>query len=111
LGLNTNPGQQVRLLGEGINAHSRLLGTWLKAGILGALPWLYLCYMAVRRLFSFEGAVWLHPVLAVWTLLVCWDTFFSPWGNHEHVMLAAFLTLIAAMSNSPELQARRIAAT
>lgn len=87
--------QQVRLFENGINSHSLLFSGWVSAGILGALPWVFVIYLAMRAIVRRRPGGGFAPLVIFWALVTAWDVLFSPYQPHLHVMLAAFLVLAA----------------
>lgn len=73
-----------------IPSHSYLLGSWVEAGILGALLWIWI----LRLVYRFFRAAYLSPVRpAPWVIfsafLLSWNVLFSPFGA-DHRLLAAY---------------------
>lgn len=75
---------------ELIPTHSHLFGTWVEAGIVGAIFWGWVFLQAMRLLFSpglrhFKYAGWVFFL----TLSLLWSILFSPFGASQR-MYAAF---------------------
>ena len=65
-----------------IPAHSHLMSTWIQAGILGAIFWVYVTWIVLKGLS--RVALTLPPLAPFITWLLVsfmWDVFFSPFGN------------------------------
>lgn len=92
LGLSTTIGQQVRLVGSGLNSHSIGFGAWVRGGVLEFIPWLFvmmLCIKLFLRPPEFEDVH--YPVGLLWAGIVMWDVLFSPAAPHYGVVIAGFL--------------------
>ena len=69
-----------------IPTHSHLLGSWVEAGIGGALFWvgiLALVIAALRRLYASDDP--LRPYLVFLMFLFIWDILFSPFGAQRRL--------------------------
>lgn len=78
-----------------IPSHSYLLGSWVEAGILGALLWIWV----LRLVYRFFRAAYLSPVSpAPWVifsaLLLGWNVLFSPFGADQRLLAAYQIALI-----------------
>jgi len=78
-----------------IPSHSYLLGSWVEAGILGALLWIWVLCLVYR---SFR-AIYLSPLRpAPWVifsaLLLSWNVLFSPFGADQRLFAAYQIALI-----------------
>ena len=88
-----------------IPTHSHLLGSWVEAGIGGALFWvgvLGLIIAALRRLYASDDP--LRPYLVFLMFLFIWDILFSPFGAQRRLtngflMVAALFALKASAMN------------
>lgn len=98
-----------------IPTHSLLLGSWVEAGIVGALFWFWAMRLAVR------GAVTALKLATPYTgfyIFVCisllWDILFSPLNTFSRLMLPAEIYLIILLcaqdsprpSSAPSLRAK-----
>ncbi len=76
-----------------IPAHSILFGSWVWAGVFGAVFWCYALYLIVR---CFGAALirmdTVAPLLVHASTLMLWDILFSPYGNDRRFEAAIFLT-------------------
>ncbi|MDH3662340.1 MAG: hypothetical protein OEU92_20315, partial [Alphaproteobacteria bacterium] len=88
-----------------IPTHSHLLGSWVEAGVGGALFWigiLGLVIAALRRLYASDDP--LRPYLVFLMFLFIWDILFSPFGAQRRLtngflMVAALFALKACAMN------------
>lgn len=88
-----------------IPTHSHLLGSWVEAGIGGALFWvgvLGLIIAALRRLYASDDP--LRPYLVFLMFLFIWDILFSPFGAQRRLtngflMVAVLFALKASAMN------------
>ncbi len=76
----------------GVPAHSQMMDSLARAGLLAAPFWLLLLGLAMV---SGARAIRLRssPLLVLWTILVMWDAIFSPLTGHSHIEIAAYLAL------------------
>jgi hypothetical protein len=73
-----------------IPSHSSLFGSWVAAGIAGAIFWFYLLPQVVKALVKVTSLRFtLAPLYAYLLVNLFWDIFFSPF-NGNHRILAAF---------------------
>ena len=95
-----------RSAGPGIAQHSMVFGTAVMAGVLALPFWLYLWRTGIRAALT---AVRLRasPLVVFWTLLILWDSVFSPLTGLLHVGLAAYLALV--LSGGTDTGSRRSA--
>ena len=84
-----------------IPSHSFLLGSWVEAGILGGVFWIYVFAVCGRSLFSLlHIPSWSRPFVAFTVLSLMWDVLFSPFGAHERFSVAAeFCVVLWAIRN------------
>ena len=88
-----------------IPTHSHLLGSWVEAGVGGALFWagiLALIIRALRRLYASDDP--LRPYLVFLMFLFIWDILFSPFGAQRRLtngflMVAVLFALKASAMN------------
>ncbi|MGI9417388.1 MAG: hypothetical protein ACR2RA_06065 [Geminicoccaceae bacterium] len=88
-----------------IPTHSHLLGSWVEAGVGGALFWVGILGMivaALRRLYASDDP--LRPYLVFLMLLFVWDILFSPFGAQRRLtngflMVAMLFALKASAMN------------
>jgi O-antigen ligase len=79
---------------EFIPTHSHIFGAWVEAGILGAVFWAYIAFLAVRvlvRVLRPEWAVY-RPLVIYLTLTILFDIAFSPFGLERRMTDAAIIT-------------------
>src|SRR5262249_49457743 len=78
-----------------IPSHSFLFGSWVEAGILGGLFWIYILAICVRSLYSLlHIPPWSRPLVTFVTLSLIWDVLFSPFGAHERFLVPASLCMV-----------------
>jgi hypothetical protein len=78
-----------------IPSHSFLLGTWVSAGVLGAVFWIYLILPAGRALIRVSLlSLPLAPVYAHMLLNFMWNIFFSPFAGIHRVLAAFAIVLV-----------------
>ena len=100
-----------------IPSHSFLFGSWVEAGILGGLFWIYIIAVCGRSLYSlFSIPYWSRPLVAFIALSLIWDVLFSPFGAQQRFFVPAELCMVLwAIRNElsktpmPRLQWRRTA--
>ncbi len=88
-----------------IPTHSHLLGSWVEAGVGGALFWvgiLFLVIAALRHLYASDDP--LRPYLVFLMFLFIWDILFSPFGAQRRLtngflMVAVLFALKAGTVN------------
>jgi len=87
--------QDIEEEGRGrIPAHSHLMGAWVQAGILGAVFWAYVFWLALKSVFRLAM---LRPGTApvyMWILVgFIWDVLFSPFGATQRTLAALAIVL------------------
>ncbi len=107
-GISESSPDDIEARNEGvIPSHSFLLGSWVSAGVLGAVFWIYLlqpAFKAILRVPLLQTA--LAPLYAYLLVTLIWNIFFSPFAG-LHRVLAAFAIVI--MTDVLEAQAPGIA--
>jgi hypothetical protein len=73
-------------------SHSHLLGAWANAGILGAVFWLWVAWLAARSI----AATWRSDdaCAVLFAFLACsllWDLFFSPYGAERRIVTPYYI--------------------
>lgn len=101
VGAVVTPDELERLFGAGLNSHSLLFGAWVRSGVLGALPWLFMIYLGIRSMTSKKTPKAFVPLASFWTLVVTWDNLFSAYQPHLPVMMGAFVAFSLAISAGP----------
>jgi hypothetical protein len=72
-----------------IPTHSHVFGAWVEAGLLGALFWLRLWWLAaVSLLGAFKRGDPIWPLTALVASTLLWDLLFSPFGMHRRFVQA-----------------------
>jgi hypothetical protein len=63
-----------------IPSHSYLFGAWVESGIVGAVFWVWVLWLAARALVRATGREPLFPFFAFIGMLLIWNVLFSPYG-------------------------------
>lgn len=75
-----------------IPAHSYLMGTWVEAGLLGIIFWIWVLALAVRVLVRWYAVKSRFTPLVIFTVLVvAWDTLFSPFAAWARFMVPFYI--------------------
>jgi len=86
---------------EVIPSHSYFFGSWVEAGIAGAIFWAF-CFVislvALPRLIDLTGPS--LPLLALCTIQLLWNIPFSPFGADSRFTVAAQLVAVIAVLNA-----------
>jgi hypothetical protein len=95
--------------GDLIPSHSHLLGSWVEAGFLGALIWLWVLFLAFRALYGVLK-VQKAPslIVIVSAMFVFWDVLFSPFGADARFIRAAELAILLLLVNALDRQRRPV---
>lgn len=79
-----------------IASHSHIFGSWVEAGILGALFWFWIFILVIRMLYGlFQVKHFLLPLFVVNGISLLWSIPFSPLGFRSQEAFAIVLVLIA----------------
>jgi hypothetical protein len=88
-----------------IPTHSHLMGAWVWAGILGAVFWFYILWLAVRA--TIQVAIRRPPLAPIYASLVTgmfWQIMFSPFGLNARVYDAVtIVVMIDLLERQPVL--------
>lgn len=86
-----------------IPTHSHLFGAWVEAGILGALFWIWVLFIALRVLTTQYGrGEPLAPLVVFVTVVLTWDTLFSPFGAERRLLIPFYIaTMLWALRRQP----------
>jgi hypothetical protein len=63
-----------------IPSHSYLFGAWVESGIVGAVFWFWVLWLAASALIRASGREPLFPFFAFIGMLLIWNVLFSPYG-------------------------------
>jgi hypothetical protein len=74
-----------------IPTHSYLFGSWVEAGIVGAIFWMFFLIYTAYTLFSASGDEPLLPFFAFVALMLMWDILFSPLGTPTRFIAPFFM--------------------
>jgi len=78
-----------------IPAHSHLMGTWVWAGVLGAVFWVYIFWLVVKGIVRLSNSrIPLAPFYAWLLVWYLWAIPFSPFGREDRVIEAATLVIL-----------------
>lgn len=78
-----------------IPTHSHLMGSWVQAGVLGAIFWAWVLTLPCRTLVHlYNGAERLTPLVALLAILLIWDIFFSPFGGERRFLTPFYIVLM-----------------
>jgi len=79
--------------------HSHLIGSWVEAGILGAVFWAWILSLDARRLAAlYQTKEALTPLIAYFGMLLGWDILFSPFGAERRFVTPYYLALLFSFS-------------
>jgi hypothetical protein len=82
----------IQLSIPGVSAHSMAADSWARAGVSAVPFWILVVVLALwagTTALQFRSS----PLVIMWTMLVLWDTFFSPLTVGGATTLAAYLAL------------------
>jgi hypothetical protein len=92
-----------------IPAHSHLMGSWVDAGILGAVFWIYIFVLACKALIrAVMSQVPVKPAYVTLVVIFLWDILFSPFGGLRRVTVSFILVIICDILD-PDSSVRKIA--
>ena len=84
-----------------IPAHSHLMSTWVQAGILGAIFWLYILWIVLKGIIRVATLRPPNAPLYAWMLVgFSWDILFSPFGNTARMQEALMLVIILDLQDT-----------
>lgn len=93
---------------ELIASHSFILGTWVEAGILGAIFWLWALVITARALIATHGAnSAMAPLIAFVAFGLLWSIPFSPFGGEARLHVAYDLSLMMFALTLPRPSMKR----
>lgn len=86
-----------------IPTHSHIFGAWVSAGILGALFWIYVLFLAYKCLLSREMTnTRLLPIAVFGVFHLAWDIFFSGFAGDKRFFSAFYIVVIMKLQGSKE---------
>jgi O-antigen ligase len=98
---------------EGIPTHSHLMGAWVEAGILGAIFWGWVFFLAAKGLLITIGkSRELLPLTVFSGTILLWDILFSPYADMRRFTTTFFvIAMMRAISVASAIQpeGRRVA--
>lgn len=81
-----------------IPAHSYLLGSWVQAGVLGSVIWVWVLILAMRSMaVVYARRSRAAPFVAFVALLVIWNTLFSPYAGDARFMVPFYLVVVMSV--------------
>ena len=83
----------------GIPAHSFIFGSWVDAGLLGAVFWVWIFVLLARAMMHIYPANFvLLPVVTLAAFSLFWDLLFSPYGGEMRTISPYFIVLVLSCS-------------
>lgn len=76
-------------------SHSHILGAWVNAGVLGALFWAWIAWLAGRAVVAISRSN--DPCAPLFAFLVCsllWDLLFSPYGAERRIVTSYYIVVV-----------------
>jgi len=94
--LGLNPQEVINGTGGLIPAHSHLFGSWLEAGFMGAVFWLYVLYLVLCILMDFMLIKFIRwsGLLSLVLYILVWDILFSPFGGERRFSNGLYLAIV-----------------
>jgi O-Antigen ligase len=89
-----------------IPSHSYLFGAWVEAGIVGAVFWFWVLWLAARALMRASGREPLLPFFAFIGMLLIWNVLFSPYGADARFTATYFVYAMFLFALHTEAQKR-----
>lgn len=78
-----------------IPSHSHLFGAWVQAGLLGAVFWLYVLFLAAGALAELlHRRSHLAPLIAFVAILLAYDILFSPFAAERRLLVPFFVVVL-----------------
>ena len=78
-----------------IPAHSHLMGSWVQAGFIGAVVWLWVIVLIVRALLvTYSTRNELSPLIAFCAFALTWDILFSPFSGFMRLITPFYIVVI-----------------
>lgn len=78
-----------------IPTHSEMFGSWVQAGLLGAIFWLWVLTLPVRALVRIYGSKEpLAPLIAFFAFQMMWDILFSPFAGEQRILVPLYMTIM-----------------
>ena len=92
-----------------IPTHSHILGSWVEAGIAGAVFWAYILTITVRGIsLTFVGTSRMVPFYTFSLILLCWDILFSPFGAERRVITVIPICLAMLLAREARSNENRV---
>jgi len=80
-----------------IPTHSYLFGSWVDAGVMGGVFWLFMLGFTLKTILSASGTEPLLPLFAFLGLMLSWDTLFSPLGTPTRFVAPYFMAAMVVL--------------
>lgn len=87
--------------GDLIPTHSHLTGSWVEAGLMGGLFWIFVLFLVARvmaNLFQIRDPI--SPLMTFIAILMTWDILFSPFGAERRIVVPYEIVLMIFMWES-----------
>lgn len=86
-----------------IPAHSHLMGSWVQAGVVGTIVWLWVLLIAARGLMALDAVRNKYsPLIAFFAIALIWDVLFSPFYGFTRFMTPFYIVvMMISISFSP----------
>jgi len=97
--LHTNLIQLESGINYAIPVHSGIFGFWVWFGILSVPFFIYTLYLAISAVRSRNSP----PIICYFSLLICWDVFFSPFGMYARMQYPISLIGMLFFSDQKEV--------
>jgi O-antigen ligase len=112
--LQNSVGLSVRSSGE-ISAgetllpsHSYLFGSWVEAGILGAVFWIYVLFFIFaffNSSYNYESNAELSGFVTYLSFFILWEILFSPFGQEKRIYVGLLVGIIMQLKSiQPEME-------
>jgi hypothetical protein len=89
-----------------IPAHSHLMGSWVQAGVVGAIVWSWVLWLSARALLNLYAMPnRLAPLIAFSAFSLVWDVLFSPFAGFTRFVTPFYIAVL--MGCLPNMDNRR----
>lgn len=78
-----------------IPSHSHFFGSWVEAGIIGAIFWGWILSLAIRACLRLFNSIDPHTLLLIFIAFqMTWDVLFSPFGATRRLMIPFYIIVM-----------------
>ena len=78
-----------------IPAHSHLMGSWVQAGVIGPVVWLWVLWLVARALLNcYTTPSRLAPLIAFAAFALAWDVLFSPFAGFTRFVTPFYIVIL-----------------